>query len=126
MNKRPPPCCLYQIFMGHMVPHSNRQTQHTLKSLAKQSHINTFTPQLTAVYRDELQTKELNHTPINTPTIFPLPCSWVQKAKQLIGGDRFRVDVSPDGLQFHVRIGLMQCLQNLTRKQPHNSTIYTG
>lgn len=94
--------------MRHVISHSNRQTQHTLKSRHKNT--NTNVPELTAVYRDEPQTKPHSHKHTPTRTIFPLPCSWVQEAKQLISGDSFRVDVSPDGLLFHVRVGLMQRL----------------
>lgn len=46
-------------------------------------------------------------------TIFPFSCGWIDDAKELIIGDRFGVEVSPDRAAFHDLVGLVQGPQHL-------------
>lgn len=46
-------------------------------------------------------------------TILPFACGWIDDAKELIIGDCFGVEVSPDRAAFHDLVGLVQGPQHL-------------
>lgn len=59
-------------------------------------------------------------TEASRPTILPFSCGWIDDAKELIVGDRFGVEVSPDRAAFHDLVGLVQGPQHLRLPKLHS------